>query len=149
MSFLIEATSRRAAAAASRAARTSIQASPASRAPFTTSLRLHKTVTESVKDTLKSADRAVSNKVADGLDAGGTRPSPHTFYFHHMLTQTFRTVEAKDKVKEAVAGKAPEVKGQAAGKAEELKGQAQEVAGEAKGKAAELKGKAKGKVNEL
>lgn len=62
---------------------------------------------------------------------------------HCLLTDNSPfAVDAKNKVKQAVTGKAPEIKGQAAGKAEELKGQAA-------GKAEELKGKAKGKVNEL
>lgn len=145
MSFLVEATSRRVATASRFASRTNF-ASTASRASFTTSLRLQKTTTESVKDTIKSADKAAANKVADGIDASGTwNPPPQRIPKRPgLLTDNscLLVVEAKNKVKEAVSGKAPEIKGQAAGKAEELKGQAA-------GKAEELKGKAKGKVNEL
>ncbi len=67
MSFLIEATTRRVATALPRA-------SIAARAPraFSTSIVYQKSPTESVKDGLKSVDRAVSDKLVDGLDAAGT-----------------------------------------------------------------------------
>lgn len=71
MSFLTEAASRRMANVSRTVARTSF-APTTSRASFTTSVRLHKSATESAKDTLKNVDRAVSNKVADGIDVGGT-----------------------------------------------------------------------------
>ena len=38
---------------------------------FTTSFAAHKTATETVKSGLKSVDRAVSDKVVDGIDAAG------------------------------------------------------------------------------
>lgn len=72
MSFLIETTTRQFGAVARRTAFTPAVASTVSRASFTTSVRLHKTVVESAKDTLKTVDRTVANKVADGLDVGGT-----------------------------------------------------------------------------
>lgn len=75
MSFLIEATSRRMGAISRTAARTNLLPT-ASRASFTTSVRLHKTATESVKDTLKTVDKAVASKVVDGIDAGGTFKEP-------------------------------------------------------------------------
>ena len=42
--------------------------------PFTTTVIQQKNVTESVKDGLKSVDRAVSDKIVVGLDAAGTFP---------------------------------------------------------------------------
>jgi hypothetical protein len=69
MSFLIEATTRRLATALPRA-------SIATQAPraFSTSFAHQKTATETVKDGLKTVDRAVSDKLVDGLDAAGTFP---------------------------------------------------------------------------
>merc|ERR1712054_149741 len=99
--------------------------------PFTTTVIQQKNVTESVKDGLKSVDRAVSDKIVVGLDAAAA-------------------------AKEKAEGKAEKISGKAEGAAEELKGgaqqvkgQAQELKGEAKGKAAELKGKAKETVQDM
>ncbi|PSR85680.1 hypothetical protein BD289DRAFT_453184 [Coniella lustricola] len=126
MSFLTEVTARRMATLTRTAASSTFTTVP--RASFTTSLYLRKTVTEAAKDTLKTVDRAVSDKLVDGIDAG---------------------VTAKEKVKGATS----EVTGKTSGEASELsgeaKGKAQELKGQAKGKASELKGKAKEKVNEL
>ncbi len=61
MSFLTSRT-----LATSRAA----SFAPAVRAFTTTALR-QKTTTETVKDTLKTVDRAVSNKIVDGIELGG------------------------------------------------------------------------------
>ena len=123
MSFLTEVATRRIATAIPRVA-----AVPAPRT-FTTSIAAQKSATETVKDGLKKVDRAVSDKVVDGID---------------MATA------AADKVKKAtedVSGaearaKAQELKGEAAGKAQELKGKA-------KGVAEETKGKAKGTAEEV
>merc|ERR1712224_406970 len=70
--------------------------------PFTTTVIQQKNVTESVKDGLKSVDRAVSDKIVVGLDAAAA-------------------------AKEKAAGKAQELKGEAKGKAAELKGKAKET----------------------
>jgi len=95
--------------------------------PFTTSIALRRTPVDTAKSGLKTVDRAVADKLVDGIDAAEA---------------------AGDKLKQAtgaVAGKAEEVKGDAKGKAEEVKGQAMgkasEVKGQAKGKASEVKGK--------
>merc|ERR1712224_642265 len=99
--------------------------------PFTTTVIQQKNVTESVKDGLKSVDRAVSDKIVVGLDAAAA-------------------------AKEKAEGKAEKISGKAEGAAEELKGDAQQVKSQAKetkgdltGKAQELKGEAKGKAAEL
>merc|ERR1712169_14161 len=96
--------------------------------PFTTTVIQQKNVTESVKDGLKSVDRAVSDKIVVGLDAAAA-------------------------AKEKAEGKAEKISGKAEGAAEEpkgdLTGKAQELKGEAKGKAAELKGKAKETVQDM
>lgn len=42
----------------------------APRASFATSQYMSKSATEAAKDTLKSADRAVSDKLVDGIEAG-------------------------------------------------------------------------------
>lgn len=49
---------------------------------FTTSLLLHKTAAETVKSGLKSVDRAVSDKVVDGIDMACTSSCP--FLFTHQ-----------------------------------------------------------------
>ncbi|CAN8105425.1 unnamed protein product [Discula destructiva] len=134
MSFLTEMTTRRMAAFTRTRITTTIP-----RASFTTSLSQRKNVVDAGKDTLKNVDRAVSDKLVDGIDAG---------------------VAAKDKVKETAApivgkaqSEASKLTGEAQGKASELKGKAEGNAASAKGtvdeKAGELKGKAKEKVNEL
>ncbi len=52
-------------------------ATAAPRAAFSTSIVLRKTATDSAKDGLKAVDRAVSDKLVDGINVGGT------FSFHH------------------------------------------------------------------
>lgn len=66
MSFLIEASVRRMATIPRTLAVSSV-----SRASFTTTVQLHKSATETVKDSVKSVDRAVSDKLVDGIDLGG------------------------------------------------------------------------------
>ncbi|KAK8050444.1 hypothetical protein PG994_012174 [Apiospora phragmitis] len=121
MSFLTETVTRR-MAMASRSAMTQAPR------PFSMVARLQKNPVEATKDTLKQADRKVSDKLVDGINAASN-------------------VAAKAK------GTAEEVSGQAAGKSEELKGKAagktEELKGEAKGTAQEAAGKAKGAANKL
>merc|ERR1712000_122631 len=75
--------------------------------PFTTTVIQQKNVTESVKDGLKSVDRAVSDKIVVGLDAAAA-------------------------AKEKAEGKAEKISGKAEGAAEELKGDAQQVKSQAR-----------------
>ncbi|KAI3390595.1 hypothetical protein diail_9112 [Diaporthe ilicicola] len=125
MSFLTEMTLRRMATISRIAARSSNFTSTAPRAAFSTTVQLQKNPVDTAKDGLKKVDRAVSDKIVDGIDIG---------------------IAAKEKVKETTTGDA---KGKAAELKGEAKGKAQEVAGEVKGKAAEVKGEAKKKANEL
>jgi hypothetical protein len=80
MSFLPELSAARrtlTSAALPRALFTTTQTQTttiAQRAAFSTASPLHKTVVDSAKDTLKSVDRAVSDKLVDGIDIGGTPP---------------------------------------------------------------------------
>jgi hypothetical protein len=67
MSFLTETAVRRLAAVPRTFA-----ASSTPRAAFSISTRFQKSATESAKDTLKSVDRAVSDKLVDGINIGGT-----------------------------------------------------------------------------
>lgn len=57
-----------------------VLAAPAPRT-FATSMRLQKTATESVKDGLKSVNKAVGEKIADGInaasDATGKKKKTH------------------------------------------------------------------------
>ncbi|KAG5998707.1 hypothetical protein E4U54_002132 [Claviceps lovelessii] len=107
---------------------------------FSTSPALRKTPTETVKDGMKSVDRAVTdNVVLPGLDAA--------------VSAGTKVKETAESVTKGNKGKAEELKGQAQGKVEELKGQAQgkaaEVKGAVKGAAAETRGKAKGAAEEM
>ncbi|KAI0544161.1 hypothetical protein F4679DRAFT_589779 [Xylaria curta] len=115
MSFLSEAAVRR-VALASRVA--SVQAPR----QFSTSIAARKTMTEAAKDTLKTVDRKVSDKLVDGINAGS-------------------------KAAETVTGKATEANYKAAGTAEEIRGkmkaETEELAGKAKGAAKEAEGKIK------
>ncbi|KAG5930251.1 hypothetical protein E4U42_002461 [Claviceps africana] len=107
---------------------------------FSTSPSLRKTPTESVKEGLKSVDRAVTdNVVLPGLDAAASAGS--------------KIKKGTEKITKGKKGKVEELKGEAQGKMEELKGEAQgkteEVKGEVKGAAAETRGKAKGAAEEM
>ncbi|KAJ5760722.1 hypothetical protein N7520_007878 [Penicillium odoratum] len=91
--------------------------------------RLQKGPIDAAKDTLKKADRVVSDVAVDGINKGA---------------------EVTGKVKEVVGGakqeaktKAGDIKGNASEYEGKIKGTADEVAGKAKGKAHEAAGKAK------
>ncbi|KJZ77626.1 hypothetical protein HIM_02803 [Hirsutella minnesotensis 3608] len=93
---------------------------------FSSTAALCKSPTETVKDGLKSVDRAVSdNVVLPGLDAAAKAKD---------ATQNM--------TKRDVKGKAEQVKGQA-------KGAANQAAGTAQGTASEMAGKAKGTAEEI
>ncbi|KAH8595182.1 hypothetical protein B0O99DRAFT_594763 [Bisporella sp. PMI_857] len=87
---------------------------------FSTSFIAQKSATESVKDTAHSVDKAVANKIVDGIELGE---------------------KAAAKVKEAANISSSEAKGKANKVAGEAKGKAAELKGEAKGKYRETKGK--------
>ncbi|KAI1364040.1 hypothetical protein F5Y08DRAFT_223752 [Xylaria arbuscula] len=129
MSFLTETIVRR-VALTSRVA--SIQAPR----QFSTSMAARKTIAESAKDTIKSVDRKVSDKLVDGINAGSKAAE----------AVTGKATEANYKA----AGSAEEIRSKAAGKAEELagkaKGAAKETEGEIKGAAKSAEGKVKGSL---
>ncbi|KAI3325404.1 hypothetical protein HD806DRAFT_490236 [Xylariaceae sp. AK1471] len=128
MSFLTETAIRR-VALISRVA--SVQAPR----QFSTSIAARKTVTESAKDTLKTVDRKVSDKLVDGINAGSKATE----------AVTGKSTEASYKA----AGTAEEIRGKAKGESKELKGKATEASYKASGTAEELKGKAKGAAEEV
>lgn len=73
MSFLPElSAARRALPRALFTTTTTQTTSIAQRAAFSTASPLHKTVVDSAKDTLKTVDRAVSDKLVDGIDTAST-----------------------------------------------------------------------------
>lgn len=125
---------------------------------FTTSPALSKTATDSVKDGLKTVDRAVSDKLVDGINLTSTSAlprGPHKEF--HILTEVGAAADKAKKTKDNLAnsatakqaeGKAEELKGEAKGAAGQASGMAQEMKGEAKGKAQEVKGKVKGAAEE-
>lgn len=65
MSFLTQTLARRATVIPRAATAVSAR-------HFTTSLAAQKTMTESAKDGMKTVDRAVSDKLVDGLDAASS-----------------------------------------------------------------------------
>ncbi|KAI0148632.1 hypothetical protein GGR57DRAFT_475002 [Xylariaceae sp. FL1272] len=113
MSFLTESAIRRLALGA----RASTIQAPRQ---FSTSFAARKTVTESAKDTLKSVDRKVSDKLVDGINASSKAAEK----------VSGKTTEASYKA----SGTAEEIRGKAKGEAEELKGKAKGAATEAEGK---------------
>ncbi|KAJ5095404.1 hypothetical protein NUU61_004760 [Penicillium alfredii] len=83
--------------------------------------RLHKGPIETTRDTLKKADRTVSDAAVKGLDKGE---------------------KARDKIKDAIGATTQEAKT----KSEYMKGEAAEYAGQGKGKAEQAAGEVKGKT---
>ncbi|KAH6615897.1 hypothetical protein B0J18DRAFT_438454 [Chaetomium sp. MPI-SDFR-AT-0129] len=117
---------------------TSTTSSILPRAAFSTTVRHQKSAVDSAKETLKSVDRKVSDKLVDGINIGSAYAD--------------KIKEASEDVsKGKVTGKASELRGEVAGKASEVageaKGKASELAGEAKGKAKEVKGEVKEKLS--
>ncbi|RAL15416.1 uncharacterized protein BO97DRAFT_403408 [Aspergillus homomorphus CBS 101889] len=84
---------------------------------------LNKGPVETTKDTLKAADRSVSDAAVKGIEVGET---------------------AAEKLKSSMGA----ASGQAQAKSGELQGEAAELAGKGQGKAAELAGKGQGKAEE-
>ncbi|KAM0277277.1 hypothetical protein ACHAQH_005936 [Verticillium albo-atrum] len=113
MSFLIETITRRTAALPITRA-----ATIAAPRTFTTTPFASKSATETVKDGLKTVDRAVSDKLVDGINAGSNAAQ-----------------KVKATTDDVTSKSAAELRGEAVGKAEELKGQAKGAAHEAAGKA--------------
>lgn len=73
----MSALTSRTAAITRRLATTTTTTSTLSRAAFTTTTRYQKTpVVDAAKDTLKSVDRKVSDKLVDGINIGSTSPAP-------------------------------------------------------------------------
>ncbi|PWY92396.1 hypothetical protein BO70DRAFT_357518 [Aspergillus heteromorphus CBS 117.55] len=93
--------------------------------------RRDKGAIDSTKDTLKKADRKVSDAAVKGIEASENAAGK-------LKDSVGSTSKAKAKAQE-LKGEASEAAGKGKGKAEEAlgsaKGKAQEVAGEAKGKA--------------
>ena len=145
MSFFTEVAVRRLATASRTAARPTLT-STLPRAAFSSTARQEKTATETVKDGLKAVDRAVSDKLVDGIDVAAAVGTKAKEVGNEI------TGKAQEYSGEA-AGKAQEYRGEAAGKTSELagkaKGSASNLAGQASGKTSEMAGKAKGKAEEI
>lgn len=75
MSFLTEATTRRLATLSTQAIRSTTVTTTAPRAAFSSSVTLQKTVADTTKDTLKTVDRTMSDKLVDAIDIGCTSPT--------------------------------------------------------------------------
>ena len=155
---------------ATQVPRTFITTAP--RAAFSSSVVLQKSAVDSAKDTLKTVDRAVADKLVDGINVGGKSTHFPTLLYS-LLTDIFpHTENVVNKVKgtaEEAASKtantsAAELRGEAKGTANEMagkakgtaneytgkaKGAASEYSGEAKGTAEQLKGKAKGVAHDI
>ncbi|RFU77750.1 hypothetical protein TARUN_4461 [Trichoderma arundinaceum] len=107
---------------------------------FTTSLAAQRTATETVKEGLKHVDRAVSDKLVDGINMA-TAAS-------HKVKET-----AEDLSSSGASGQVEGMKAHAKGKAEGMKasatGKAEELKGKAKGATEQAKGKAKENMEEV
>jgi len=73
MSFLTEAAARRVATATRQVPR-ALANSGVPRAAFSSGVTLQKSAVDSAKDTLKTVDRAVSDKLVDGINIGCMSP---------------------------------------------------------------------------
>ncbi|KIN01050.1 hypothetical protein OIDMADRAFT_19084 [Oidiodendron maius Zn] len=98
---------------------------------FSTSLATRKTATEAVKDTVKTVDRKVSDKLVDGIELGqtATRKAKAAVGIESedAKTKTAQfTAKAKDTAREAA--------GEARGKADDAAAEAKKRLGETKGK---------------
>ncbi|KAK4063943.1 uncharacterized protein Triagg1_9271 [Trichoderma aggressivum f. europaeum] len=118
---------------------------------FTTSLAAQRTATEAVKDELKHIDRAVSDKLVDGINIA-TKASHKVMETAEDLSNSGVSSQVEG-VEAHARGKAEAVKGTVKGKTEELKGnvkgKAEEMKGQAKGTAAKAKGKADETLDEV
>lgn len=148
MSFLIENIYRQ-TPRVSRVVAPRVLTGQAPRA-FSTSLVRNRTATETVKEGLKSVDRAVSHKIVDGIEAGViTYSIVSPFGVQLGLTcvehLTHKIQEGMEGVTAGkMAGKAEEAKGEAKAKASEWEGKAKGAAEHAKGAAEHVEGKVKG-----
>lgn len=156
MSFLTSTLTRRVAPVAASIPRAIVVQAPRT---FTTSIAAQKTATETVKDGLKSVDRAVSDKIVEGIDLACTFTNLSKLYPTGIML-TVDPAAAAQKVKSSAevnaneaSAKAQELKGEASGKTQELKGEASgkasELSGRAKGAAEQAKGTAKGAAEEV
>ncbi|KAJ4861999.1 hypothetical protein T069G_02953 [Trichoderma breve] len=107
---------------------------------FTTSLAAQRTATEAVKDELKHIDRAVSDKLVDGINIA-TKAS-------HKVMETAEDLSSSG-VSSQVEGMEAHAKGKAEGMKSAAKGKAEEMKGKAKGTAAKAKGKADETLDEV
>ena len=76
-------------AAVTRRLATTTTTSTLSRAAFTTTTRRQKTPVDAAKDTLKSVDRKVSDKLVDGINIGSTLEQKSTPLHPTHLTKTY------------------------------------------------------------
>ncbi|KAJ5167960.1 uncharacterized protein N7482_003554 [Penicillium canariense] len=90
--------------------------------------RYEKGPVDATKDTLKKADRIVSDVAVKGIDKGK---------------------QASEKIKDTMGTSSEEAKAKAQSKAQSVKGEAEEYMGKGKGEAEEVAGKAKGKLHEM
>ncbi|EHK23487.1 uncharacterized protein TRIVIDRAFT_208821 [Trichoderma virens Gv29-8] len=107
---------------------------------FTTSLAAQRTASEVVKDELKHIDRAVSDKLVDGINIA-TKAG-------HKVMETAEDL-SRSGVSSQVEGMEAHAKGKAEGMKAAAKGKAEEIKGKAKGTAAKAKGKADETLEEV
>jgi len=114
---------------------------------FSTSFISQKSATETVKETVHAADKAVAGKIVDGIEVGRKSPSSLLSFFAALYFPVQISSYANERsTTEQASAKVKEAAGMSSG---EAKGKAEELKGEAKGKAAELKGQAQGKAEEI
>jgi hypothetical protein len=143
------------------------------RAAFSTTNPHQKSAVASAKDTLKSVDRTVSDKLVDGIDIGSSfhlsflyptpsPPSPFTIshlisphhpshppHNHNHNRPLFSLTNKRSNNIATVAGKLKDAASDVQSGKTTATQKASELAGEAKGAASNLAGQAKGKVGEV
>lgn len=93
MSFLTEITARRMATISRTAITTSVP-----RASFSTTIQLRKTPVEATKDTLKTVDRTVSDKLVDGINIASALDPTHYTLFHELVMSTPQAIKNCQKI---------------------------------------------------
>lgn len=119
MSFIAESLSRR----LGTGARAVLTSNNAAARTFTTYVAAQRSATDAVKDSLHKVDRAVSDKLVDGIDVGTTVAEKVKEVTGDVLGS--RTARRADEVVDKAAGRAKGAAADAAGKVRDVAGDAQ------------------------
>ncbi|KAI1305032.1 hypothetical protein F5Y03DRAFT_162496 [Xylaria venustula] len=99
---------------------------------FGTSMAARKTISESAKDTLKSVDRKVSDKIVEGINISSKAAETVT---GKATEASYKATDSAEGIRNKAKANSEELAGKAKGTAEEAKGTIKGAAKEAEGKA--------------